>query len=332
MLPPFIADLFRAAPGRVLTTRQLSRGGVPRRWVLALAEEGLVERMVFGVYRDPAAESPPTQDLHAVRAYLEQRRPEACLPDVISGGASLAARAIEGFALPYRPVVLIDPGRHIRRRRPEFTTLRTDLARIAAEEVGGLLLAAPARALVDAAADPGVTDLQLRTGTDDLRNRRMLDIVEAVAYWTELSHRGARRLAGMAAAGDFEQESEGERDAFRRLFDLHPPAPDCQVDLGPSIRVDFVFLDAALVIEYHGRVHDGSVDKDATRVWALTLLGYEVIVVTRSMMRDPAALAAQIQARRLQRAHLIRAGHLRRPLLPPQPPRLTPLRTLAAAA
>ncbi|HUG83363.1 MAG TPA: DUF559 domain-containing protein [Euzebya sp.] len=332
MLPTFVADVFRSAPGRVLTTAQLGAIGVPCKWVLALVEEGLVERMLFGVYRDPTAEPPPTQCLHVVRAYLEQRRPDGCPPEVFSGEAALGAREVEGFPLPCAPLVLMDGARHIRRARAEFTTLRTDMSRIPAEDVAGLLLATVIRSLADAANTRHVTEAQLRVGIDDLRNRWMLDIVDAVAFWAALPHDGARRLTRMAEEGAFEQESEAERDAFRRLFVNHPPAPDCQVHLTPSIRVDFVFLSAALVIEYHGGVHDRSVDQDATRIWALRRLGYEVIVVTRSMMRDHAALAAEIQAIRMEREHLVRAGHLRRPLLPPQPARLSPLRTIRPAA
>ena len=95
-----------------------------------------------------------------------------------------------------------------------------------------------------------------------------------------------------------------------------------------QLRVDFVFLSAALIIEYAGRVHDGQVDRDATRIYALERLGYRVIVVTRSMLRDPAALVAHIHDVRLRRERMIAAGLLARPPLPPQPPRLTPLRTL----
>lgn len=331
MLPDFIAQAFRSAPGRVLTTAQLGRIGVPRKWVLALAEDGMIERMIFGVYRDPTQEVPPTQCLHIPRAYLEQRRPDGCPPEVISGEAALGAHGVSAFPLPRPPLVLIDPSRHLRKGRGAFTVLRTDLTRVEAEKIGGLILASTRRATADAATNPDVSDATLRQGIDEMRNRGTLDIAGAVAWWAQLRHSGACRLTGMAEAGVFEQESEGERDAFRRLFETYPPAPDCQVWLTESIRVDFVFLSAGLVIEYHGGVHDGSVDRDSTRIWALRRLGFEVIVVTKSMLRDPHALAAEIQAIRMQREHLVRAGHLRRPAVPAQPPRLSPLRTFHAS-
>jgi hypothetical protein len=74
-LPPHIAEAFRRAPGELLTTGQLGRLGVPRPHLLALIDEDLVERMLYGVMRDPSAVAPWDQPLHLPLVYLGQRRP-----------------------------------------------------------------------------------------------------------------------------------------------------------------------------------------------------------------------------------------------------------------
>lgn len=304
---------------------------VPRPWVLALIEEGLLERLIFGVHRDPAQEVPDTQCLHLALRYLEQRRPDHRLPEIIGGTAALGVRGVTTFSLPRPPLVLTHSERRPRKPHDLFTTLRCDLSRVPHEQVRGVTVADVPLALAHAADEPDVTGKQLRLAVDDLRGQRMLDLPAAARQWATMSTRGARRLLQMVADGDFEQESEGERDAFRRLFATHPPAPDCQVWLTPSIRVDFLFIAAALVVEYHGGDHDYTVDKDSTRGWALRNLGCEVIAVTKSMMRDSGGLAAGIHRIRVQREHLIASGHLRPLQVPAQPPRLSPLRTFDAA-
>jgi hypothetical protein len=243
----------------------------------------------------------------------------------------LAAGQVPGFT-PAGPVtVLVQASRRVRRER-SFDVRRVDLHDVPSQLVNGLRVVLLPRALADAAASTDVEDGRLRVAVDHLRNRLVLDVVEAAAVWAAGSDAGSRRLHAMRRDGVFDMESEGERDAFRVVLSLLPEAPDCQVQLAANIRVDFAVLSAVLVIEYHGaEAHDRTADHDATRTWALRVLGYEVIVITRSMLRDPVALANQLTAIIARRRQLIRDGHLRLPALPAQPPRLTPLRTTLAA-
>jgi hypothetical protein len=130
----------------------------------------------------------------------------------------------------------------------------------------------------------------------------------------------------------FDFESEPERRLFEDVLAHLPQPPDPQVHLARNIRVDVVILSVALVIEYHGGDHDRQVDADATRLMALRLRGYEVVIGTRSMLRDPGALLAHLWAVVAERQQAVFEGRLRLPELPPQPPRLHPLRTIHAAA
>jgi very-short-patch-repair endonuclease len=332
VLPDFIADAFRTAPGGVLTMRQLRRLGVADRWVLALAEEGDVERLMHGCYADPAQDVPADRPLHLAVAYLSQRRPAHRRPEVISGTAAIAHRCQPDLGYPARVLVLSEQERRPRKPRTAFRVVRTDLGAIDSEIVRRVAVAPVDRALEDAAGIERVSDERLRQAVYALKHRRLIDVVAAARTWHDRDTAGARRLVRLAETGEFDHESPAERSVFQQLFTDFPPAPDCQVYLTPSIRVDAVFLSAALVLEYHGEDwHNGSVDADSTRAWALIALGYMVIAVTRSMRRDPAALAAQIHGIRREREHLIATGALRLPPLPPQPPRLTPLRTLHVA-
>lgn len=332
MLPTFISQAFKAARGGVMTVRQLRAIGVPGRWVLALEQEGAVERLLYGCYVDPTQDALPDRDLHLALAYLSQRRPADRPAELVSGMASIAARCQPDIAYPGRVLVLTEQARRPRKSRKEFLVVRTDLAGVPHEVVRRARVAPVPRSLEDAAGIERVGDARLRDAVYALKHRRQIDVVQALAEWRSRTTSGARRLVALTEAGEFEHESHAEREVFLALFDTYPPAPDCQVQLAPNIRVDFVFLSAGLVLEYHGSEwHDGSVDADATRAWALTAMGYVVIVITKSMMRDPAAVAAGIHRIRVEREQLIASGALRLPPLPVQPPRVLPLRTLHVA-
>ena len=227
--------------------------------------------------------------------------------------------------------MLVDSHRAVRLSDPPFKVVHTPMADLCWRREDDLVLAAPPRALADVAADPSVTDLQLRTAVDALRNRFRLNTALLVREWEDLPGRGARRLLRMAAEGVFEQESEGERRAFAQLFAPCPPVPDCQVYVLPRIRVDFVFVYAAFILEYYGEeAHANSVDRDGSRSWALRQGDCEVLVVTKSMVAEGAALTRHVHDVRRRREQERAAGRINPPPLPPQPPRLTPLRTLSA--
>lgn len=316
-----------------MATRQFVRAGFDRRepaiWVL----EGLAIRLLHGLYARADQPEPPERSVLLPLRYLDLRRPAGHHPALISGAAGLAVHGAEGFALPAPPLVLVDERSRVRADAHPFDVRRTDLGRLPADEVRGVRVAPPWRAVADAALDDAIADRELRVAVDSLRNRREIEIVSAARAWAESGHRGGRRMSAMVDTGVFEQESEGEREAFRLLFGRGgAPLPDCQVVLLGQLRVDFVFLHAGLVVEYHGRVHDGRADEDASRIAALEHLGLRVLLASKSMPRNPDPHAARIEAIRRDRLARARSGALPLPPIPAQPARLTPLRTILPPA
>jgi hypothetical protein len=329
VLPTQVVAQFAASPDGVLTTRQLARLGFDRREVALWAFEGLIERVMHGMYVDPSLPVPPVRSVLLPLRYLDLRRPAAHHPPAVSGEAALAVHRAEGFELPIDPLVLVDHRCRARVEGYPFTIRRTDLTDVETIMVGRVRTVRPWRAVADAALNADVTERRLRVAIDHLRYRGLLDIVQAATRWASLDHAGGRRMAAMVASGDFEQESEGERDAFRLLFGRGgAPLPDCQVTIVGRRRADFTFLHAGLIAEYLGGVHDGKADEAASRIAEFEQLGHRVLLLSRSMLRNPERHAARIEAVRRERLARIRDGSLPLPPLPPQPPRLTPLRTL----
>lgn len=327
MLPTQVVALLRRSPGGLITLRQLQSLGFDRRTVARWLRAGL-EQILPGVYREAGVPVPSTQRLHLPLRYLERptdREPSA----LISGEAMLVLAEVEGCVVPELPLALIDRDRRCRLSDAPFRIARVALQAIPRELHRGIATADPAQALADVAWDTDRPDREVRVMVDAVRSSLRIPIVHLVSRWQEIGHPGARRLLRMSPA--FEQESEGEREAFATLFPCCPPLPDCQVVLVGSLRVDFVYLSAALVIEYLGEAHDGKADTDATRSFALEGPGYRVISVTRSMLRDPRPTATHIQRLRRDRERLVAEGRLVLPPLPPQPPRLVPLRSLRSA-
>lgn len=325
MLPDHVLVAAARAPGGLLDLGELAVLGYGRRRVAEWAASGLLERVVRGLYRVAAAPVPAVQCLHLpVRCLARAGAPKGSA--LISGEAGLALRAVEGFTLPCRPLVVIDRSRTVRLANPPFDVRYVRLERVPVERVQGLDTTDAAQAVADAALNSAVSDQRLRVAFDDLRSRGLVTLPDLVGRWQEVRHVGARRMLAMAPA--LEHESEGERVCFGEVFRRVPPAPDSQVVLLGRLRVDFVFLFAALIVEYHGAVHDGQADRDASRTYALERIGYRIVVVTRSMLRHPVDLAHHIHELRRERERLVLEGRLARPPLPAQPPRLTPLRTL----
>lgn len=330
MLPAHVSRTFATAPSGLVTLRHLAGMGFDRRQVSAWTTQRELKRVLHGVYT--LGGDAPDHALHLLQlpqVYIPLRAREGDSPPVVSGKPVLALYGADGFDVTSRPLVLVDAHCRVRAEPKPFELCRVDMTAVEWEWTKGIRTAAPWRALCDTALDPGVTDRQLRVAADALRNRRILGVTRAVTHWAALNpHPGARRLLQMVDEGQFEQESEGERAAFALLFGHGGPLPDCQVHPLGRLRVDFVFLHAALIIEYYGKDHDATADADATRIDAFEQLGYRVIVVTKSMLKRALVVRARIERIRQDRLQRALAGTLPLPPLPPQPPRLVPLRTI----
>ncbi len=325
-LPSPVELALDRARGHIISSRQLNALGVESWRISDWVRAGRLERVVVGWYRRPG-DTPPLQDAHLAQACLRLLQPRS--PVVMSGAAGLRAAGVP-VGVPGPTLALVQHGRRMRLpdHAPFTTAQRLDLHRLATVKTSGLRCAEPGVLLADTVT--GLPDDEVRSLLYASINALRLSPVELVTCWAQMDHEGARRLRQLAREGVLEHESPAEWSLYDRLFRTSPPPPDCQVWLAPNIRVDFVFLFAALVIEYYGeKPHADRVDADATRVYALRRMGNEVLVVTKSMTRDLPALGRHIHEVRRRREDLMLRGQLRRPTLPPQPgPRITPLRTL----
>lgn len=322
-------SLSRRRDGLVTAAELKSRGLTSERIRRLVAARALT-RVRYGVYHDPAIDWTATTGLAARIVYLDQRRPPGQQPAALTGTHGLRHQGLDLPMAPSAvPTILVDARNRAQPRPTDFRTLRSAYREPHTHVIDGVRTASPGRCLIDAASCENVTDAELRACVDGLRQRRIAGLLELNEVWVRVPHRGSVRLRDLNASGVFEQESEGERHAFRTLFAGTWLQADCQVWIAPSIRVDFAVLYAATILEYHGEdAHAGRVDEDATRAHAAERLGYRVVVVTRSMLREPRPLRAFVQRLVTDRGQRIAAGVLPLPPLPPQRGRLTPLRTL----
>lgn len=296
--------------------------------IIAAAQEGMLERFLHGVYLDPDQRTDRTSLIASLR-YTDQRRPPGHVPSVVTGLAALITYGVVGADLPQVPLLAVDERSRLRPGNGRFDIVRHTVRPDEAARRAHVRLAPIERAFADAARLASMTDAQIREAADRIRNEGLSTMPLLVSGWRRSGAGVHHRLEEMLEGGTFEQESDGERDAFRLLFRAHPPEPDCQVVVHSAFRADFVFISAGLIIEYHGREsHRDRVERDATRTLALELAGWRVIVVTASALREAARLAAHIHCIRQDREQRITAGTLPRPALPTQPERISPLRTV----
>lgn len=168
----------------------------------------------------------------------------------------------------------------------------------------------------------------LRPTFDRARNGLQLEVPTLCDRWRQLDTPGARRFLDLERRGVLEQESDGEREAFRLLFAGRWPVPDCQVVVLGALRADFVFISAGVIVEYFGKAtHKDRFVADLTRLHALQAAGFIVIVVVAGMLREATQLSNYIYRQVQVREDLIARGAIPRPVLPLQPRRMRPLTT-----
>lgn len=321
-LPPDAHARFVAGAG-VATLTELAAAGHDRFAVRSWASAGLVERLLPGLYR--ATDVPVTgrQRVAVPLHYLDDEARRGDDPARVTGSAALALDEVEGFRIPVRPTVLVPPDRRIRVPGAPFVVRRAPVPVGDRCTTAGCAAVRSGRALADAAPEEGVTDKMLRVGFDDARRRGRLRLSPFTTRLRQLrGHPGARRLLAMWRSGLLEMESEGERAAFAALFAAHPPPPERQIWVLPDVRVDFVYLRAALVLEYLGKYpHEGRIEEDSARLWRLRRAGYEVLPLTSGLLDQAPTLIHQIHRIRRERESLAADGRLLVAPLPSQPTR-----------
>ena len=279
----------------VASRRQLRERGLPDSLIDAQRRSDRWEPVCDGVYRTVGGGVPDTQ--HLMVAVLR------CGPGArLTGACVLALWGVEGFDVKDPAVVLmprkrwIDSGRAFRIHRvPEPDP--ADQATVC-----GIPAVRPHRAILDHARV--VRGGRLRVAIDAARRaglvsvQRLLDAALAAGN----SH-GARRVVNAVLSGAFRCESEGERRMAALFFDHRPPL-EFNVWLLPGIRVDAVWRDARLVLEYQGRAYHTlptDRERDARRIARLRAAGHEVVEVRAEDLRDPVALRTRILRLRAER-------------------------------
>lgn len=328
-MSPHLTDLaIRPGTERIWTAAELRAEGWSYDRIVEAAKGGELHRLLHGVYLE-GDELTERRRVVAALKYLDQRVGVGRTPASATGDTGLAGHGVLAGEPRCPPLIAVDARSRPRAPHGFFDVVRHTLAPEELSLANGLRVAPLMRCLVDAERQDRVTDATLRTAVDAIRIDRRWLMPAIVRGWRAAGARQSGRLETMLDSGTFEQESDGERDCFAKLFVPHPPIPDCQVVVHGPFRADFVFLAAGLVIEYHGKdAHANAVERDATRTLALESAGYRVIVVTASMLRDPLPLVQHIHSLRRSRQQQISSGELRLPLLPTQPERLSPLRTI----
>ncbi|WP_192813705.1 endonuclease domain-containing protein [Microbacterium yannicii] len=168
--------------------------------------------------------------------------------------------------------------------------------------VHGIRCTTPERTWIDVA--PLVSLPRLIAITDHVISRRR-QVTTRAALQAAHAHAGANRgSAARATALAFcsdgsESPRESETRAILVLAGLPAPEANVQILDGRRFvaRVDLLYRDARLVIEYDGDYHrtPAQWSRDQSRRAELESLGYRVTVVTSRDLDDPAALVARIR-------------------------------------
>ncbi len=283
----------------VITVSEAKALGLTAGVIEGLVRRGRWEVVERGIYRVAGSPIPP-----------EQRHRAAVLR--CGEGAYLTAEAamglwgIPGWSLVVAPVVLVPAQRVVRgvafqvRYRPALGPAdRTTFRHVPT--------ATRSRSLVDLAAYVRGREFRIAFdsvkrvgGTSTPRLRRSAVVA--------LPQRGAQYAIDVADSGLLDMESEGERTFFAIMESIRPPL-DVQQWLLHGVRVDFVWRDARLVVEYDGpEFHTLPTDRahDLRRRSRLRSNGWAVTVVVKEDLRDPDALVRRLRRRRAQRLAQLR--------------------------
>lgn len=279
----------------VISRQQLLASGYRGAQVDGMLRRGHLERMEHGVYRRPGSgKTPHQEELSALLRCGDRAR--------LTGPRLLGHLGLEGFSDDDPFTVLVPAGRRIgsidHPVRRDWAPQRHKAA------FGPVAGTTPARVLVEMAMDATRSDGDLVLTFDRLRWRGVMDRERLALTVDDLpGHPGAVRIRRLLDLDAATQESPGERRMANLLGDLEPPL-EFQVWVAPDLRVDALWRDVSLVVEYDG--HDTHGDprdraRDTRRHERLRAMGYEVLVVVKDDLRYPQALRGRLLAARRRR-------------------------------
>jgi hypothetical protein len=277
----------------VALTRDLSDCGYGRHGVTALVRAGHLVRVRAGAF----VEGLRRRDSDTVTRHLLESRAVAR-----SLGQSYAVSHLSALATLGLPVVTSDIGRvhvsHVgqgKSRRDRRLRVHPPVSAADVTVHGGVLVVRPALAVVQTASCDG-----LRAGLIAADAALARSLVTAGDLADALASSG---LAGEAARAvemaDGRSESPGESWARMVFAGLALPAPELQAeirDAGGRLvgRVDFLFRERRLIVEFDGKVKYEGADggtalfREKRREDMLRSLGYQVVRLTWRDLHDPA--------------------------------------------
>lgn len=293
-LPPALLDLANRQHN-VLARRQALQ------WITGAEYDGFLRhgrlvRLHHGVAAIAGGASPPQQAMMAaVLRCGDGAR--------ITGPAVLGLFDVDGFTPRDHFTVLVPPGRRI--ANVDFDVLPDPLPDVDVATLDAIPIARPPLSFLHAAAGlAGVDDRRLRVAIHSARRQGCMKRRALVERARDLGddHPGAAWALELEATGLLSLDSERERQVAEALSVVHP-APTPQAWVAPDVRVDFLWPDHRVVLEYDGWVdHPLGSDRDRRRRERLEALGYLVIVVRSEDLRDPDGLAARVQLTLTRRA------------------------------
>lgn len=280
-------DLLAQQAG-VVARRQLYAAGYGGPQIDSMLRRRHLRRIGQGIYLRTGVAQGAVQ--RAVAATLRAR-----VPARVTGQLVLALIGCEGYEVD-RAAFTVLLARPCRLPRGVGFHHRLDPAPGAHRaSYGPVTGTTPARALFELAVDLD-DDEHLLLAADRLRWRCGTD-AEALGRVADETrdHPGTPRLARLGLLDPGRPESPGER-RLAGVLDQLGIEVRWQVDLAPDLRVDGLWAEHDVVLEYDGPTHRGVRDRrrDEVRDRRIRDLGYQPVHLTAADVADPLALAARL--------------------------------------
>lgn len=194
------------------------------------------------------------------------------------------------------------PQSHTRIRRPGIRGRRLHVVDDDVIVLSGMRVLAPPRMWIDVSDRLALEDLVALTDHALAWRRPMISAEElALAARRFAGSRGSAKRRTALLYCDDRAESPPESIVRVLFLEAGLPRPECNVEIHDGrrfvARVDMLFRDAKLIVEYDGDHHRDphQWSRDQSRRAELESLGYRVTVVTRRDLDEPAQLIARIR-------------------------------------
>jgi hypothetical protein len=293
------------ALGGIVSRRDLIALGYAPTTIDRWVARGLLVRVCRGEYRVAGSGHPEAQEIAAM---VWRAGPGAQL----SGGLGLGLLGIKGFTTERSDHIAVPAPRRV--TGVDFKVVSTVIPDCDKTRWQELPMLIPERLFIAAAATH--RPARIRVGWDDAKFKGLVSL-RVLRERTEALGRAYGAVEMRRIVPDLDKESEPERD-FADIFRSGDPQPVPQVWVecrGRWYRLDFALLAARLALEYDGKNHDATRERDADRDLALKVLDIDTIRVTRPMLRNPEQTRRDILAVYRQRVSLGLA-----PIVPGTPP------------